>query len=158
MSRRNSRVRQFAHLCGCPFYRVLAGVSAGHADWLGMVQCPGPMFDTVKPFDGSNTGKFIHLQSFSSEPTLWVTFGLPATLTSYVSSVASWCQTNTKMYVILQKKQPISVLTYLLEYTGEGSLAKRLRLLGLADGVSPVVNRNTVSTLLGIKGKLVHGG
>ncbi|KAL8425331.1 hypothetical protein Efla_001713 [Eimeria flavescens] len=114
-------------------------VSAGHADWLGMVQCPGPMFDTVKPFDGSNTGKFIHLQSFSSEPTLWVAFGLPATLTSY-------------------KKQPTSVLTYLLEYTGEGSLAKRLRLLGLADGVSPVVDRNTVSTLLGIKVDLTQKG
>ncbi|KAL8436443.1 hypothetical protein ACSSS7_001735 [Eimeria intestinalis] len=114
-------------------------VSAGHADWLGMVQCPGPMFDTVKPFDGSNTGKFVHLQSFSSEPTLWVAFGLPATLTSY-------------------KKQPVSVLTYLLEYTGEGSLAKRLRLLGLADGVSPVVDKNTVSTLLGIKVDLTQKG
>nr|P42789.1 RecName: Full=Sporozoite developmental protein [Eimeria bovis] len=115
------------------------GVSAGHADWLGMVQCPGPMFDTVKPFDESNTGKFIHLQSFSSEPSLWVAFGLPPTLTSY-------------------KKQPISVLTYLLEYTGQGSLAKRLRLLGLADGLSPVVDKNTVSTLLGIKVDLTQKG
>lgn len=70
-------------------HHVVTGVSAGHADWLGMVQCPGPMFDTVKPFDSSNTGKFVHLQSFSSEPTLWVAFGLPATLTSYVRSVST---------------------------------------------------------------------
>jgi len=117
----------------------LEGVSSGHADWLGMVKCPGPSFDTVKPFDQSNTGKFVHLQSFSSEPALWVAFGLPPTLTSY-------------------KKQPISVLTYLLEYSGEGSLAKRLRLLGLADGVSLTADRNTVNTLLGLKVALTAKG
>ncbi|OEH79326.1 putative insulysin [Cyclospora cayetanensis] len=131
----------------------LQGISPGHADWLGMVECPGPMFDTVTPFDSSNTGKFIHLQSFSPEPRLWMAFGLPPTLTSYVSTHSKTAHEGPFQFFPIQKSQPTSVLSYLLEYTGEGSLAQRLRLLGLANGITPVVDRNTVTTLFGIKGK-----
>ncbi|PFH33527.1 sporozoite developmental protein [Besnoitia besnoiti] len=114
-------------------------VSAGNANFLGIDQCPGDDYDKTPPFDASNTGKFIHMQSVGVEPSLWVAFSLPPTITSY-------------------KKQPTAILTYLFEYDGEGSLSELLRNMGLADEVSVVVDRTSLNTLFAIKVDLTTKG
>ncbi|KFG50403.1 sporozoite developmental protein [Toxoplasma gondii p89] len=114
-------------------------VTSGNPNFLGFDQCPGVDYDRTPPFDLSNTGKFIHLQSVGGESSLWVAFSLPPTITSY-------------------KKQPTGILTYLFEYSGDGSLSKRLRTMGLADEVSVVADRTSVSTLFAVKVDLTSKG
>ncbi|PHJ20955.1 sporozoite developmental protein [Cystoisospora suis] len=57
-----------------------------------------------------------------------------------------------------RKKQPISMLTYLFEYPGNGSLAKRLRQMGSGDKVSVVADRTSVNTLFAVKVELTKKG